>query len=104
MDFYKIGLEVKLTELEDKFIKVQDYVRDGEGLAKYDEAMGGRSGQLVPRPTEIPYGGDGNGRPALRLCDGDRSACRARFRGRRSARLTHLQRAARRQSHCHHIP
>ena len=42
MDFYKIGLEVKLTELEDKFIKVQDYVRndrDAEGLAKYDEAM-----------------------------------------------------------------
>ena len=42
MDFYKIGLEVKLTELEDKFIKVQDYVRndrDAEGIAKYDEAM-----------------------------------------------------------------
>ena len=42
MDFYKIGLEAKLTELEDKFIKAQPYIRndrDGEGLAKYDEAM-----------------------------------------------------------------
>ena len=42
MDFYKIGLEAKLIELEDKFIKVQDYVkndRDSEGIAKYDEAM-----------------------------------------------------------------
>ena len=42
MDFYKIGLEAKLTELEDKFIKAQPYIRndrDAEGLAKYDEAM-----------------------------------------------------------------
>ena len=40
MDFYKIGLEVKLTELEDKFIKLQPHVSQGRNiLAKYDEAM-----------------------------------------------------------------
>ena len=42
MDFYKIGLETKLNELEDKFIKVQDYISkdlNWESIAKYDEAM-----------------------------------------------------------------
>ena len=39
MDFYKIGLQKALEELEDKFTKADIIFVDEDRLAKFDEAM-----------------------------------------------------------------
>ena len=39
MNFWEIGLETMLKEVEDRFTKVDMYIIEEEGKVRYDEAM-----------------------------------------------------------------